>query len=218
MIWHVLYWYYFLLNKSCLSLSHRWPVNSPHKWSVTRKMFPFDDVIIYTKYVMATTCRVPCLQAHYWMPGGPIMIWIELNLTWIINYIHYILWDKITYPFSTFSCAIIEVWELDTLFYPTDYWTEITWNWGWFVPIKKGPRGVTWLNWYVRIIVFVPSESDAYPTQLFKIMAVGGLVTQTTSASAGMVLDDLLLNILVSAPERLNYESILIKFITSRCT
>ena len=25
---------------------HRWPVNSPHKWHVTRKMFPFDDVII----------------------------------------------------------------------------------------------------------------------------------------------------------------------------
>ena len=28
---------------------HRWPVNSPHKWPVTRKMFPLDDVImIYT--------------------------------------------------------------------------------------------------------------------------------------------------------------------------
>ena len=25
---------------------HRWSVNSPHKWPVTRKMFPFDDVII----------------------------------------------------------------------------------------------------------------------------------------------------------------------------
>ena len=25
---------------------HRRPVNSPHKWPVTRKMFPFDDVII----------------------------------------------------------------------------------------------------------------------------------------------------------------------------
>ena len=24
---------------------HRGPVNSPHKWPVTRKMFPFDDVI-----------------------------------------------------------------------------------------------------------------------------------------------------------------------------
>ena len=25
---------------------HREPVNSPHKWPVTRKMFPFDDVIM----------------------------------------------------------------------------------------------------------------------------------------------------------------------------
>ena len=25
---------------------HRWPVNSPHKKPVTRKMFPFDDVIM----------------------------------------------------------------------------------------------------------------------------------------------------------------------------
>ena len=27
---------------------HRWPVNSPHKWPVTRKMFPFDDVIMWS--------------------------------------------------------------------------------------------------------------------------------------------------------------------------
>ena len=26
---------------------HRRPVNSPHKWPVTRKMFPFDDAIMY---------------------------------------------------------------------------------------------------------------------------------------------------------------------------
>ena len=37
--------------QSCASLAfvwglHRWPVNSPHKWPVTRKMFPFDDVIM----------------------------------------------------------------------------------------------------------------------------------------------------------------------------
>ena len=25
---------------------HRWPVNSQHKWPVTRKMFPFDDVFM----------------------------------------------------------------------------------------------------------------------------------------------------------------------------
>ena len=28
---------------------HRSPVNSPHKWPVTRKVFPFDDVIIVTQ-------------------------------------------------------------------------------------------------------------------------------------------------------------------------
>ena len=38
-------------NKSSASLAfvrgiHRGPVNSPHKWPVTRKMFPFDDVIM----------------------------------------------------------------------------------------------------------------------------------------------------------------------------
>ena len=27
---------------------HRWPVISPHKGPVTRKMFPFDDVIIFS--------------------------------------------------------------------------------------------------------------------------------------------------------------------------
>ena len=27
--------------------NHRGPVNSPHKWPVTRKIFPFDDVIMF---------------------------------------------------------------------------------------------------------------------------------------------------------------------------
>ena len=31
---------------------HRGPVNSPHKWPVTRKMFPFDDVIMFTMEVI----------------------------------------------------------------------------------------------------------------------------------------------------------------------
>ena len=28
---------------------HRSPVNSPHKWPVARKMFPFDDVIMFRR-------------------------------------------------------------------------------------------------------------------------------------------------------------------------
>ena len=31
---------------------HRGPVNSPHKWTVTRKMFPFDDVIMQIHWLM----------------------------------------------------------------------------------------------------------------------------------------------------------------------
>ena len=31
--------------------THRAPVNSPHKWPVTRKMFQFDDVIMKSFYV-----------------------------------------------------------------------------------------------------------------------------------------------------------------------
>ena len=35
-------------HRSSASLAFvRWPVNSPHKWPVTRKMFPLDDVIMY---------------------------------------------------------------------------------------------------------------------------------------------------------------------------
>ena len=34
---------------------HRGPVNSPHKWPVTRKMFPFDDVIMDTARYQASS-------------------------------------------------------------------------------------------------------------------------------------------------------------------
>ena len=30
---------------------HRWPVNSPHRWPVTRKMIPFDNVIMVSGYI-----------------------------------------------------------------------------------------------------------------------------------------------------------------------
>ena len=39
---------------------HRWPVNSPHKWPVTRAMFPFDVVIMIcsTQPVTASEYRI----------------------------------------------------------------------------------------------------------------------------------------------------------------
>ena len=40
---------------------HRGPVNSPHKWPVTRKMFPFDDIIMYcwSCYQVTPWCQCP---------------------------------------------------------------------------------------------------------------------------------------------------------------
>ena len=36
---------------------HRWPVNSPHKWPITRKMFPFDEVIM--------SPQATCTSSHH---------------------------------------------------------------------------------------------------------------------------------------------------------
>ena len=39
---------------------HRWPVNSPHRGSVTRKMFPFDDVIVrHSHRFTSSHCHCP---------------------------------------------------------------------------------------------------------------------------------------------------------------
>ena len=57
---------------------HRGPVNSPHKWLVTRKMFPFDDVIM----------RLPLKQQWITCMGNWV-IWIHqlllLGMWWFIR-------------------------------------------------------------------------------------------------------------------------------------
>ena len=45
---------------------HRGPVNSPHKWPVTRKMSPFDDVIMLHRFlsVYLSICLSICPYVH----------------------------------------------------------------------------------------------------------------------------------------------------------
>ena len=40
---------------------YRWPVNSPHKWPVSRKTFPFDDLIM----LMIETLKRICDKTSY---------------------------------------------------------------------------------------------------------------------------------------------------------
>ena len=43
---------------------HLWPVNPPHKWPVTRKMFPFDDIIMSPLY-STCSCKLWSLLHNY---------------------------------------------------------------------------------------------------------------------------------------------------------
>ena len=42
---------------------HRWPMNSPHEWPVTRKMFPFDDIMGIWE-----SDRIALYISEYWCP------------------------------------------------------------------------------------------------------------------------------------------------------
>ena len=44
---------------------HRWPVNSPHKGPVTRKMFPFDDVIMSIETLPKVVRRIQLMSQHW---------------------------------------------------------------------------------------------------------------------------------------------------------
>ena len=60
---------------------HRGPVNSPHKWPVTRKMFPFDDVIMWIRGVTRSNrlaMRLQDSQRH--TSPGPWMIFIAMSV------------------------------------------------------------------------------------------------------------------------------------------
>ena len=45
-----------------IGLWNRWPLDSPHQGPVTRKMFPFDDVIVVKQYGL-------CIQFGYYLPS-----------------------------------------------------------------------------------------------------------------------------------------------------
>ena len=56
---------------------HRRPVNSPHKWPVTRKMFPFDDVIMSASPLDRDEVK--------WIWCSPI--WKIIYFLWVYQYI-----------------------------------------------------------------------------------------------------------------------------------
>ena len=90
---------------------HRGPVNSPHKWPVKRKKFPFDDVImvyvccLHPRKWDATKTRLRSSPnvLYFVHPYFTDVIWHLLNNTGL-NIICLIL--SSTHPYST-ACALI---------------------------------------------------------------------------------------------------------------
>ena len=101
---------------------HRWPVNSPHKWPVTRKTFPFDDVFmnhfvtfLSTRgqiipsatssciiYIFSTWCGLICIILYtVWPP--------LINMALISNHVYSKMWDEIINPFPNFNGATIYI-------------------------------------------------------------------------------------------------------------
>ena len=69
---------------------HRRPVNSPHKWPVTRKMFPFDDVIMvwsnmtpYRLQFRSNDSRIELLSD--WNPTQLFRILLKRNMNILWN-------------------------------------------------------------------------------------------------------------------------------------
>ena len=84
------------------------PVNSPHKWPVTRKMFPFDDV----------TNADPVHWRIYAAPGGDELreVWGQMSICiwirdfWYLCWHFYIIINEIEYLHSCFY-AIFSAFE-----------------------------------------------------------------------------------------------------------
>ena len=71
---------------------HRWPVNSPHKWPVSRKMLPFDHVIMVQPnvsneitWISMPEHRTPQIQSYWlwWSTDSPMP-----NIIWYISLYH----------------------------------------------------------------------------------------------------------------------------------
>ena len=71
---------------------HRWPVNSPHKGPVTRKMFPFDDVIMMAAILFRPLCLDYNVQYKVYKESN------KNNLNSILSFI----------PFDKAKCLFVE--------------------------------------------------------------------------------------------------------------
>ena len=109
----MIYSYHMCLNSFrvyiCTCCSHMFRNGSLGSVASGRLPFWADKALCYYPVVD--------ISCHCWpWPGDQghlLLTWITVTLipTWISNYIHYKVWDEITYPFPNFSGTTIEIWK-----------------------------------------------------------------------------------------------------------
>ena len=104
---------------------HRWSVDSPHKWPVTRKMFPFDDVIIFSGTVtIALVGKID--QSHTitkYHKAQTMFIFITLNCLYV-----YIFVDIFMFRFSQCRPYVPNVWIVSTCIVISEVLYVNTWG------------------------------------------------------------------------------------------
>ena len=77
---------------------HRWPVNSPHKGPVTRKMFPFDDVTMHNSNLqhhdMSTDNQelAWCQLCRHWWHGGLSLCQSPIHWGFFLYFVLFFFW------------------------------------------------------------------------------------------------------------------------------
>ena len=107
---------------------HWWSVNSPHKWPVTRKMFLFDDVIMYSHTDDFQHRIVVCMKS---------LFDFELRS----SFTHWGLWEKETewmWVFTNLNKSLLPILMLN---YQTRKSSVVRFFWGWGVAVGVGGWG-----------------------------------------------------------------------------
>ena len=113
-----------IARKTCLqsyiflALTHRY-----EKWYLTLDIdfiHTFFRILALHQFYLSRTSsllRLLTYMSNYCISRGPFYKHGFTSIpTWISNYIHYKMWNEITYPLPNFNGCTIEVWEWITNF------------------------------------------------------------------------------------------------------
>ena len=121
-------------NQSCGSLAfvrgiHRGPVNSPHKWPVTRKMFPFDDVIMIGNGWCMLWISHLRLTMYDLTPRTFSLVCVLACFSWNSNihfiWLHYV--EKLTYR-CWWTISWTRFFSKSFQYFPSYLWDKTYWN------------------------------------------------------------------------------------------